>query len=122
MFLIWLIIIAKIIGAGNPTTIEVRAITNVFRSVGINIELSKYCRTNGYYVEDVKAWRNSCIVANDRQKEDSIELREELTKEKKKAKELEREIRIKDKALAETTALLVLKKKLNAIFGDLEED
>ena len=86
------------------------------------IELAKYCRQNGYYVEDVKSWRDSCIVANDGQKEDSTELRVELTKEKKKAKELEREIRVKDKALAETTALLVLKKKLNAIFGDLEED
>lgn len=86
------------------------------------IELSKYCRTNGYYVDDVKSWRNSCIVANDGQKEDSTELRVELIKEKKKSKELEREIRIKDKALAETTALLVLKKKLNAIFGELEED
>lgn len=86
------------------------------------IELSKYCRENGYYVEDIKAWRASCIAANELQKEDSKELREELNKEKKKAKVLEKEIRIKDKALAETTALLVLKKKLNLILGDLEED
>lgn len=49
-------------------------------------------------VDDVKAWRNSCIVANDGPKEHSTGLREELTKEKKKAKELEREIRVKDKA------------------------
>lgn len=30
-------------------------------------------------VDDVKAWRNSCIVANDGPKEHSNELREELT-------------------------------------------
>jgi len=35
------------------------------------IELSKYCRQNGYYVEDVKEWRASCIAANELQKEDS---------------------------------------------------
>ena len=86
------------------------------------IELAKYCRQNGYYVEDVKSWRDSCITANEQHKEDSIVLREELNKEKKKAKDLEKEIRIKDKALAETTALLVLKKKLNLILGESEED
>ncbi|MBC2579673.1 hypothetical protein [Clostridium sp. DJ247] len=46
----------------------------------------------------------------------------ELNEEKKKTKELSKELRIKDKALAETTALLVLRKKLNAIFGEQEED
>ena len=85
-------------------------------------ELSKYCRENGYYLEDVKSWRDSCITANELQKEDSNELRLELNLEKKKAKTLEKEIRIKDKALAETTALLVLKKKLHLILGEPEED
>lgn len=33
-------------------------------------------------------------------------------------KELEREVIRKDKALAETTALLVLSKKLSAVFGE----
>ena len=37
-------------------------------------------------------------------------------------KELEREVRRKDKALAEVTALLVLKKKLEAIWGDGDDD
>lgn len=39
---------------------------------------------------------------------------------KKKIKELERELRRKDKALAEAAALLVLKKKANDIWGDPE--
>ncbi|WP_270301547.1 transposase [Terrisporobacter petrolearius] len=29
------------------------------------IELSKYCRKNGIYVEDVKKWRQSCLEANE---------------------------------------------------------
>jgi transposase len=37
--------------------------------------------------------------------------------ERKRIKELEREVRRKDKALAEATALVVLSKKLNAYFG-----
>jgi len=40
---------------------------------------------------------------------------------KKKIKELEKELRRKDKALAEAAALLVLKKKANDIWGDPEE-
>ena len=42
---------------------------------------------------------------------------------RRKIKELEREIRRKDKALAETAALLVLSKKVAAIFNrDMGED
>ncbi len=87
-------------------------------------DLAKYCRENGLYVEDVKQWRTSCIAANDSVKNvsDSKELVEELKEEKKRFKELSMELRIKEKALAETTALLVLRKKLNAIFGENEED
>ncbi len=93
------------------------------------IELSKYCREHGLYVNDVKRWRTGCIEANETKKVNNAtrivntnELKLELSEEKKKSKELAKEIRIKDKALAETTALLVLRKKLNAIFGENEED
>ena len=40
----------------------------------------------------------------------------------KKIKELERELERKEKALAETAALLVLKKKAQALWGDSEEE
>ena len=86
------------------------------------IDLSRYCRESGLYVEDVKSWRSSCIAANDGKTNYNPKIEEELKEEKKKIKEIAREIRIKDKALAETTALLVLRKKLNAIFGEHEED
>ena len=39
----------------------------------------------------------------------------------RRVKELERELHRKDKALAETAALLVLSKKLSAIFHDGED-
>lgn len=86
------------------------------------IELSKYCRENGLYVEEIKAWRSSCIAANDGVRTNSLDLSDELKEEKKKSKELAKDLRYKEKALAETAALLVLRKKLDAIFGDNEED
>jgi hypothetical protein len=39
----------------------------------------------------------------------------------RRIQELERELRRKDKALAETAALLVLKKKLQTIWGDADD-
>ena len=46
----------------------------------------------------------------------------EITKaERKRIKELERELRRKDAALAETAAILALRKKVQAIWGDEEK-
>ncbi len=87
-------------------------------------DLGKYCRENGLYVEEVKQWRSSCIAANEVTKSinNSSALEEQLKEEKKKSRELEKDLRRKEKALAETAALLVLRKKLDAIFGEKEED
>jgi cytidylate kinase len=46
----------------------------------------------------------------------------ELKALKEENKRLEKEIRRKDKALAEAAALLILKKKAAMIFGEREED
>ena len=68
------------------------------------------------------AWREQCLKANQSTVEDPKKLRESLKAEKDLNMQLERELRIKEKALAETAALLVLRKKANAILGDPEED
>jgi len=89
------------------------------------IELSKYCRTNGYYIDDIKKWRLNCINSNSKDAFDSDKtqnLEINLKEEKLKTKQLAKELRRKEKALAETAALLVLRKKLNAIFEETEED
>jgi hypothetical protein len=44
------------------------------------------------------------------------------TGDSKRIKALERELRRKDQALAETAALLVLQKKVRAIWGDEDDD
>ena len=85
-------------------------------------ELAAYCRRKGLYLEDINTWREQCIRANVTNSKDPLELEEELQEERRRSKELEKELRIKEKALAETAALLVLQKKAQAIWGDLKED
>jgi len=84
-------------------------------------DLSAYCREKGLYVSQVKEWRDSCEKANN-PKAKTVKAAE-LKSYKQRLKQLERELNRKDKALAETTALLVLRKKLNALLDlDNEED
>lgn len=54
--------------------------------------------------------------------EDPQELKVSLREEKARVNQLEKELKMKEKALAETAALLVLRKKANAIWGDPEEE
>ncbi len=86
------------------------------------VELSKYCRQKGLYVEQVKAWKDACMQANGGVAKQATELQNELKDKNKDIKKLEKEIRRKDAALAETAALLVLRKKARAIWGENEDD
>ena len=64
---------------------------------------------------DLKAWQDQAI----RGLSEPEETRSGPERaDKRRIKELAREIRRKDKALAETAALLVLSKKLSAIFSE----
>jgi len=85
-------------------------------------ELAEYCRRKGIYVEEIHIWKEQCLKANATTIEDPQKLKEALKEEKDKIRKLEKELRFKEKALAETAALLVLRKKANAIWGDLEEE
>ena len=85
------------------------------------IELSKYCRENGLYPEQVKEWKQSCIAGNQTKAEQRKQLTQERKADRKRIKELEKELKRKDAALAETAALLVLRKKLNAYWGEDED-
>lgn len=80
-------------------------------------ELGIYCRKHGLYTTDVKRWRNTLENSLD-----TNNLSPELKEEKEKNKRLEKELKYKEKALAEAAALLVLRKKAEAIWGDPEEE
>ena len=53
---------------------------------------------------------------------EAARLKKELKESEKERKKLEKELARKEKALAETAALLVLRKKANAIWGDPEDE
>ena len=49
-------------------------------------------------------------------------IKQQAKADKAEIKSLQRELRYKEKALAEAAALLVLRKKLNALWGDDSEE
>lgn len=85
-------------------------------------ELGEYCRKRGLYPEQLQAWRRACEQANDWDRE-QVRVNQQTSKaERQRMKALERELARKEKALAETAALLVLRKKANAIWGEGEDE
>ena len=85
------------------------------------VELREYLRSNGIMREDLDNWRKVCEEANEAQAERARAQMSELAKEKAKVKALSAELQRKEKALAEAAALLVLRKKADAIWGEDEE-
>ena len=85
-------------------------------------ELSEYCRSKGLYPEQAAQWKASCMQANASAQEQAKANRVQTKLDKKRIKKLESELRRKDKALAETAALLVLQKKAQALWGESEDD
>jgi transposase-like protein len=85
-------------------------------------ELSEYCRNKGLYPEQIQRWRKACVQGAQNIGAQQKQVKQEARQDKKRIKQLERELRRKEKALAETAALLVLRKKLNALWDENEED
>lgn len=81
-------------------------------------ELGAYLRREGLHFVQLEQWKAEIMKALSREPGK----RRGISEEKKKIKELEREVRRKDKALAEVTALLILKKKAELIWGVVEDD
>lgn len=92
-------------------------------------EQSAYCRTQGIYYNHLEAWKQQILESlgaaistadkgsNAKEKENkaaSQRIQDEM-------KQLKSDLNRKDKALAELTALLVLKKKADLLWGDSED-
>ena len=84
-------------------------------------ELGEYCRQRGLYPQQVQAWRAACEQANDWERARVSRGRAREAEQRRRIRTLERELRQKEKALAETAALLVLSKKVAAIWGEDED-
>lgn len=85
-------------------------------------ELAEYCRKKGLYREQIESWKSVCLQANEQSFDEGKKLNGVLKEEKKRAKQLEKELQKKEKTLAEAAALLLLRKKAQAIWGDDEEE
>ena len=83
-------------------------------------ELAEYARQKGLYVEQIQAWKDACMNANGGVAQEAARLNKELKTVERENKQLEKELARKEKALAEAAALLVLRKKANAIWGEPE--
>ena len=78
--------------------------------------MNQLCRERGLYAHHVSQWKQdfiSGVTANERSDAKSL---------KGEVRELKKELHRKDRALAETAALLVLQKKLDTIWGNDEDN
>lgn len=79
--------------------------------------LNAYCRRKGVFEHQLKEFEQNLVSHKPSPTSTS---KQELEQERTKNKQLAYELRRKEKALAETAALLVLQKKFQALFQDEE--
>jgi transposase len=83
-------------------------------------ERTAWCRKHGIFIHNLDQWKKDAISAmvpkaNKEQIEEHRNLKKEISA-------LKKDLSRKDRALAETAALLILKKKAQEIWGEPEED
>jgi len=80
-------------------------------------ELGEFLRRKGVHAAQLREWRGQALAGLQ-----GTSRRKATTEDARRVRELERELNRKEKALAEAAALLVLKKKAQAIWGDEDDD
>lgn len=86
------------------------------------VDLGEYCRRRGIYPKQLRVWREACERADDWERAAASRITRETKDDKKRIRKLERELARKEKALAEAAALMILRKKAGAIWGQGDED
>lgn len=104
----------------NPSSIQKMKLLITYDALDENRK-GEFLRVEGLHSEQLETWRQGVLDGTlenlgERSSDKLLGLKEAENKE------LRKEIRRKDKALAETAALLVLKKKLDSLWGEDEED
>lgn len=82
-------------------------------------EKSAYCRQNGIYTHHLDEWKNQILESLGFS--NSKKHRSEQLLIINEVKQLKRDLHRKNKALAEVSALLILKKKADLLWGDNED-
>jgi transposase len=92
----------------------------VFNCVALSEEeISQLCREQGLYPHHIKQWKAD--FTSDKQVGGQSQLQASMKSLRTENKALKKELNRKDKALAETAALLVLQKKVSSIWGNDED-
>lgn len=79
-----------------------------------------WCRKRGIFTHNLDKWKKDAISAMSLRPDKNQSVKEKILKKENKI--LKKELSRKDKALAETAALLVLKKKVQEIWGEPEDE
>ena len=82
-------------------------------------ELGAFLRRQGLHEAQLREWRQQVLEGLARPAPGA---KKKPTPEGRRVRQLERELARQDKALAEAAALLVLKKRAQAIWGDEDDD
>ena len=82
-------------------------------------QISAWCREKGIFPHHIKLWRKEFTESSPKPAPQSKARIKQLTEENKS---LKKQLRRKEKALAEAAALLVLKKKVDQLWEDEEVD
>ena len=107
--------------ANSPLSGE-QKFKHILASNGLDdVSLGKYCRQHGLYAHELTAWKDEFMTSKNTG-DNAAEVKAEHTELKAKNTALEKELRRKDKAQAEASALLILKKKADLIWGESEDD
>lgn len=108
----------KVAAADAPRTAEEKFSLVLEAAAVPEAELGEWLRRKGVHRAQLDEWRAQAMAGigggTKRTKETASDARQ--------IRQLERELARKDKALAEAAALLVLQKKVQAIWGDADDD
>ena len=84
------------------------------------VERVEWCRKEGVFTHHLDQWKKDamCLLIQN----DNSAKGKDVVRLKRENCALKKELLLKDKALAETAALLILKKKANSIWGEFRVD
>ena len=85
-------------------------------------ELGAFLRRQGVHEAELEQWRAEVIAAATAGLASGTASAPSRSGETRRIKDLERQLRRKDKALAEAAALLILQKKVRELWGDEDDD
>jgi transposase len=109
----------KLVAAEAPQRTAEEKFSLVLEAAAVpEAELGEWLRRKGVHAAQLEEWRTQAmagLAGNAKRSKDSAA-------DAKQIRQLERELARKDKALAEAAALLVLQKKVQAIWGDEDDD